>query len=162
VIGSVTAVLAVIALIVVTLTIATSSRPTTISAPDVAAPAIPSLPATETDPDSAAVADIRAELDAKIGEYRAARDSGALWDRIPDSDFNRTAVSAFLYLLTDMKVATAWGIDADTAAEYTREMADLEERLLAEEPLGSDITITLSDRTFTYDGSTGEGGYTDD
>lgn len=162
VIGSVTAVIAIIALIVVTFVIATSPGPTTISGPDFAAPAVPSVPDVDTNPGATAVTDIRDALEAKIDEYRAARESGALWERIPDNDFNRTAVSAFLYLLTDMKVATAWGIDEDTAAEYAQEMTDLEERLLAEEPLGSDVTITLSDRTFTYDGSTGEGGYTDD
>jgi hypothetical protein len=110
------------------------------------------------DADTSAIAE---RLDAKIDEYKRLRDSGALWQTIPDSEFNRTAVSAYLYLMTDMKVATIWGIDAEQAQEYDERMTMLEEKLLAQEPLGDDITITLDDRIFTYDGETGEGGYTD-
>lgn len=110
------------------------------------------------DPDAgAAIAD---RLEAKIDEYKRLRDSGELWQSIPDTEFNRTAVSAFLYFLTDMKVATIWGVDSATADEYEQRMAMLEERLLAEQPLGDDIEITLEDKVFTYDGETGEGGYT--
>ena len=104
--------------------------------------------------------DIAARLEAKIDEYKRLRDSGALWQSIPDTDFSRTAVSAFLYFLTDMKVATIWGVDEQQAQEYDERMAMLEERLLAQEPLGDDISITLEDKVFTYDGETGEGGYT--
>lgn len=114
------------------------------------------------DTDTVAAESIAAELEAKIAEYKNARDTGALWNSIPDTEFNRTAVSAFLYLLTDMKVATIWGVDEATAQEFAAEMAHLEELLLSEQPLGSDIEIVLSDRTFRYDGDTGEGGYTDE
>lgn len=110
------------------------------------------------DENSAQVGD---RLQAKIDEYKLARDSGSLWQKIPDSDFNRTAVSAFLYIVTDMRSATRFGVDAETAAEYEQAVAEYERKLLAQEPLGPDITITLSDRTFRYDGETGEGGYTD-
>src|SRR5690606_32010400 len=84
----------------------------------VAAPgptAVPSAPADEPDadpddpaapPSDSAGSDIEQRLAAKIDEYKRLRDSGALWQSIPDTDFNRTAVSAFLYFLTDMKVAT--------------------------------------------------------
>lgn len=105
-------------------------------------------------------AGIADRLEAKIDEYRRLRDSGALWQSIPDSDYSRTAVTAFLYFLTDMKVATVWGVDEATAAEYDERMAMLEEKLLAQQPLGDDITITLEDgKVFRYDGETGEGGY---
>jgi hypothetical protein len=115
----------------------------------------PTDPAPEAD-----TSGIAARLEAKIDEYKRLRDSGALWQSIPDTDFNRTAVSAFLYFLTDMKVATIWGVDEQQAQEYDERMAMLEERLLAQEPLGDDISITLEDKVFTYDGETGEGGYT--
>jgi hypothetical protein len=125
----------------------------------------PDAPAEESpsDEDSSGgdAAGIAERLEAKIDEYRRLRDSGALWQTIPDNEYNRTAVTAFLYLMTDMKVATIWGIDEQQAQEYDERMVMLEEKLLAQEPLGDDITITLEDRIFTYDGETGEGGYTD-
>ncbi|MGM1018922.1 MAG: hypothetical protein ACQEW8_15415 [Actinomycetota bacterium] len=123
-------------------------------------------PAPDAEPDpgdgtDSATAD--AYLEGMIEGYKRDRDNGALWDRIPDTEFNRTAVTAFLYLLTDMKVALIWGVDAETAAEYIAEADRLEDLLLSEQPLGSDIQITLSeDRIFRYDGDTGEGGYTDE
>jgi hypothetical protein len=113
---------------------------------------------SDGDPDASGIAE---RLEAKIDEYRRLRDSGALWQTIPDNEYNRTAVTAFLYLMTDMKVATIWGIDEQQAQEYDERMAMLEEKLLAQQPLGDDIKITLEDRVFTYDGETGEGGYTD-
>ena len=100
---------------------------------------------------------VESSLQAKIDEYKSARDNGALWNRIPDSSFNRTAVSAFLYLLTDLKLAASFGADT---SDYLEQADELEQKLLNQEPLGSDISIKLSDRTFTYDGDTGEGGYT--
>lgn len=100
---------------------------------------------------------VESSLQATIDEYKLARDNGSLWTTIPDSDFNRTAVSAFLYLLTDLKLAASFGADT---SDYLDRADELEQKLLNQEPLGSDISITLSDRTFTYDGDTGEGGYT--
>ena len=112
------------------------------------------------EPDDPPANDTEAMLEEKIAEYRAARDDGSLWEQIPDTQFNRTALTAFLFFLTDMKVAAMWGIDGETAAEYETEVAELERRLLAQEPLGSDIEIAFSeDRIFRYDGQTGEGGY---
>ncbi len=112
---------------------------------------------TATDPTG--IADV---LEAKIDEYKRLRESGELWQTIPDTEYNRTAVTAFLFFLTDMKVATIWGVDEPTAAEYEERMAMLEERLLAQEPLGDDVKITFEDgKVFTYDGETGEGGYTE-
>ncbi len=130
-------------------TAAPTPRPTPSSAPS----SDPSDAPPATDPGSA-----EAVIQGKIDEYKAARQDGSLWERIPNTEFNQTAVSAFLYLLTDMKVATIWGGDA---SEYLGEVEELERKLLAGEPLGSDIRIVLEDRTFTYDGDTGEGGYTD-
>lgn len=139
---------------------ATAPRPTSITEE----PAAPSSP-PQADPDSddpdADASGIEATLQAKIDEYKRLRDSGALWQSIPDTEFNRTAVSAFLYFLVDMKSATLWGVDEAQAQEYQERMTMLEERLLAQQPLGDDIKITLEDKVFTYDGETGEGGYTD-
>ena len=145
-----------------------SRSPEPESAPAPAVTAAPTAPSDDTDADeppsddsgdadASGIADV---LQAKIDEYKRLRDSGALWESIPDTEFNRTAVSAFLYFLTDMKVATIWGVDEAQAQEYEERMTMLEERLLAEQPLGDDIQITLEDEVFTYDGQTGEGGYT--
>jgi len=147
----------------------TPSTPIAVPSPSSVAPdgqpSEPSAPSTEPDDgedpaDPGAGAAIADRLEQKIDEYKRLRDSGELWQSIPDTEFNRTAVSAFLYFLTDMKAATIWGVDAATADEYEQRMTMLEERLLAEQPLGDDIEITLEDKVFTYDGETGEGGYT--
>lgn len=142
-----------------------AAEPTGISAPTPLPSSAPSDPSDPSDdpggaPDAEAGAEIADLLQAKADEYKRLRDSGALWQSIPDTEFNRTAVTAFLYFLTDMKVATIWGIDAQTAAEYEERMTMLEEKLLAQQPLGDDIQITLEEgRVFRYDGETGEGGY---
>ena len=117
--------------------------------------------ASGEDSSSGAAATIGDELQAKIDEYRTARDDGSLWQKIPDDEFNRTAVTAFLYIVTDLKAATIWGVTDEQAQEYAAKVADVEAKLLAQQPLGEDIHITLETRTFDYDGSTGEGGYTD-
>ena len=114
----------------------------------------PDLNPFDSAPDNGSV---ESSLQAMIDEYKGARDNGALWKKIPDTDFNRTAVSAFLYFLLDMKLAASMGGDT---TDYLVRANDLEQKLLNEEPLGDDISIKLSDRTFTYDGDTGEGGYT--
>jgi hypothetical protein len=111
-------------------------------------------------PSSATSANIADRLQAKIDEYRDLRDSGRLWETIPDSEYNRTAVTAFLFFLIDMRLAATFGVDDSQAAEYDERMTDLEELLLDQQPLGDDIRITFEDgRVFTYDGETGEGGY---
>ena len=161
-------VLIVVGIAVVVGLLVASRSPEPVSAPAPAVTAAPTAPSDDTDADeppsddsgdadASGIADV---LQAKIDEYKRLRDSGALWESIPDTEFNRTAVSAFLYFLTDMKVATIWGVDEAQAQEYEERMTMLEERLLAEQPLGDDIQITLEDEVFTYDGQTGEGGYT--
>ena len=111
--------------------------------------------------DTGASADIGAALESKIAEYKKLRDSGALWERIPDTEFNRTAVTAFLFFLSDMKAATIWGVDDATATEYEERMAMLEQKLLDQKPLGDNIKITFEGgKVFQYNGETGEGGYT--
>jgi hypothetical protein len=100
---------------------------------------------------------VESSLQAMIDEYRSARDNGSLWNEIPPSDFNHTALTAFLYLLIDMKLAASFGADT---SDYLARADELEQKLLNQEPLGSDVTIKLRDSTFTYDGDTGEGGYT--
>ncbi|WP_309103631.1 hypothetical protein [Microbacterium sp.] len=157
------AVIATIVVVVVTAIIAATALLT--SQPD--APALPTPAATASpdegaDPGNGAVdaSSIEGHLEAKIEQYKRARDDGSLWTQIPRSDFNLTAVTAFLFFLTDMKLAASFGVDDATAGEYLAESAELERLLLAQEPLGSDIEITFSeDRVFRYDGDTGEGGY---
>ena len=115
-------------------------------------------PSSETDDsDSPVAGPVEATLQAMIDDYRDSRADGSLWGQIPKSEFNETAVTAFLYLLTDLKLAASFGADT---SDYLDRAAELERRLLAEEPLGTDISITMTDRTFTYNGETGEGGFT--
>jgi hypothetical protein len=142
---------------IVVATLATAARDEPIVAPPSEVTVDPS---EAPDPSGAASVGIAARLDAKMDEYRRLRDTGELWETIPDSEYNRTAVSAFLFFLTDMKVATIWGVDDAQAAEYDERMTELEGLLLEQKPLGDDIRITFEDgTTFTYDGETGEGGY---
>jgi hypothetical protein len=125
-------------------------------------PAAPSNPAEDPEtgsPDAEAGEELAEFLEEKKAEYVQLRDSGALWQQIPDTEFNRTALTAFFFFVADMKVATIWGVTAEQAAEYTERVAMLEERLLAQQPLGDDIQMTTGDRVFTYDGETGEGGW---
>ncbi len=131
--------------------------------PGQAAPSSESNDSGQSDPDQGqgdpgpGSGAVETTLQAMIDEYKTARETGSLWADIPDSEYNRTAVSAFVYLLTDLKLAASFG--ADTSV-YLERANDLEQKLLNQEPLGTDISIKLSDRTFTYDGDTGEGGYT--
>lgn len=112
----------------------------------------------QPDPGQPDPGQVEATLQRMIDDYKLARRDGSLWERIPDTEFNQTAVTAFLYLITDLKLAASFGADT---SDYLERADELERRLLAEEPLGTDISITLSDRTFTYDGETGAGGFTD-
>ncbi|HWS52364.1 MAG TPA: hypothetical protein VN241_15240 [Microbacterium sp.] len=155
------AVIAAIVVIVVAGIIAATALLTS-QADAPALPAPPAATASPGDPASGSVnaASIEGHLEAKIEQYKRARDDGSLWTQIPRNDFNRTAVTAFLFFLTDMKLAASFGVDDATAQEYLAESVELERLLLAQVPLGSDIEITFSeDRVFRYDGDTGEGGY---
>ncbi|MDA4890685.1 hypothetical protein PFZ55_27735 [Streptomyces sp. MS2A] len=119
-------------------------------------------PTLTDDPEIPGTGSVGDRLEELAEQYRQARDDGTLWERIPDTERNRAAVSAFLYLITDMKIATIWGVDKETQAQYTQDAQRLEERLLAQEPLGTSVEITFEDgRVFRYDGETGEGGYTE-
>ena len=77
----------------------------------------------------------------------------------PDDEHNRVAVQAFLYILTDMHSAFLWGVDEPTAQKFKTDAEDVERKLLAQQPLGTDIKITSNNGTFTYNGDTGEGGW---
>jgi len=135
-----------------------SAAPT--SAPSASAVEPSSSASTPVDGSSMTVAEVEQYLEQLTDEYKQGRQDGSLWSKIPDNDFNRTAVSAFLYLVTDMKVALMWGATQETANEYVLRAEEYETRLLDQEPLGSSVTIGLSeDRVFRYDGDTGEGGY---
>lgn len=106
---------------------------------------------------------IRADLEKLRERYSAARKAGELSTvGLTDDEFDDTAVVAFTFLLTDMILATQFGISDDEAADYARQAAAYERLLLAGEPLGDDIEITFSEeRAFRYDGATGEGGFVD-
>lgn len=114
---------------------------------------------SDSDVDAQAGEELAQLLDDTKAKYLQLRDSGELWQQIPDTEFNRTALTAFLFFVADMKVATIWGITAEQADEYTQRVAMLEERLLAQQPLGDDIRMTTDSGVFTYDGETGEGGW---
>ncbi|MFT4199980.1 hypothetical protein [Gordonia sp. (in: high G+C Gram-positive bacteria)] len=96
--------------------------------------------------------------DAQLEKYKQLRASGDLWKQIPETESNKVAVQAYLYLLIDLCTASKFA--PDKAAEYDAKAAEYERRLLAQQPLGTDVEIKLSGRTFHYNGTTGEGGYT--
>lgn len=82
---------------------------------------------------------------------------------LEDTRFNRVAIAAFSFFLTDMISATNVDPDDEDAVGYMEDAAEYERLLLAGEPLGDDIEIVFSeDRVFRYDGATGEGGYSDE
>ena len=135
-----------------------SAPPPVPTSSPIAEPDEPADPTTTEAPDLPGGDSVEAQLEALFDKYLAARNDGSLWQQIPDTEFNRTAVVAFLYLITDLKGAAAFGADT---SDYMDRAAELERKLLAEEPLGTDISIKGSERTFTYDGETGAGGYTD-
>lgn len=102
-------------------------------------------------------------LEAKIERNRDALGSGVhpLWDQIEHTDRNQTALRALNYFLIDLRVATGMGVSGAEIREYQELTNQYEERFWAGEPLGQDVTIRSKERTFTYDGATGEGGWTE-
>lgn len=99
-------------------------------------------------------------LQVMLDKYEFADDDGSLWEVIPETRENRTALVAFRFFLTDMRLAASFGDDLGQNSEYSDRTDEFEKRFLAEEPLGEDIEIAFSeDRIFRYDGATGEGGY---
>lgn len=99
-------------------------------------------------------------LQLMLDKYEIADDDGTLWEVLPETRENRTALAAFRFFLTDMRLAASFGGDLGQDAEYSARADEFEKRFLAEEPLGEDIEIAFSeDRIFRYDGATGEGGY---
>src|SRR5690606_23558984 len=101
--------------------------------------------------------------EAKIERNSAAMDDDRhpLWADIEYNDRNRTALRALNYFLLDLKIATGMGVDRSEIREYQELINHYEERFWAGEPLGRDVTIQSKNRTFTYDGTTGEGGWTE-
>jgi hypothetical protein len=100
---------------------------------------------------------VLAALDDKIDEYSQGLERGSIWAKIAETQENRFAIQAYLFILADMKAATRLG--ADTTG-YVERMEYLEGLLLDEKPLGVDVDITTSRGHFVYDGTTGEGSYT--
>ena len=134
-------------------------EPAPTSAPDPRPSAEPSA-GPSAGPGSSHVADVEAMLADKITAYKqSSQDGGSLWQQIPDDEHNRVAVQAFLYILTDMHAAFLWGVDEPTAQKFKTDAEDVERKLLAQQPLGTDIKITGKNGTFTYNGDTGEGGW---
>lgn len=107
---------------------------------------------------------IRGQLEEKRALYTDALQEEDLPSvGLEDTEFNRVAVAAFSFFLTDMISATNFDPKDEEAVGYMEEAAEYERLLLAGEPLGDDIEIVFSeDRIFRYDGATGEGGYTDE
>ncbi|MGO4680129.1 hypothetical protein [Microbacterium sp. 2MCAF23] len=105
-------------------------------------------------------ADVEAMLAEMLAQYKQSSQDGSLWQRIPDDEHNRVALQAFLYILTDMHSAFLWGVDEPTAQKFKTDAEEAERKLLAQEPLGTDVKITGKNGTFTYNGDTGEGGWT--
>lgn len=108
---------------------------------------------------SQTAAETKATLDAMVEGYKQSARDGSLWQKIPDTDRNRTALQAFLYVITDLRSAMLWGVDDSTAAGYLAEAKEYERKLLAQEPLGTSVKITSKGKTFSYDGDTGDGGW---
>lgn len=106
---------------------------------------------------------IEERLETMITKYETADEDGSLWELIPESRSNQTALLAFRFFLTDMKVAATMGTDFDEALDYANRSDELERLFLDEKPFGENIEFTFAeDRVFRYDGETGEGGYSAD
>lgn len=88
--------------------------------------------------------------------YRSMFADGTLWDLIEENQRNTGAYFAFMYLLTDVRGAMAFGASEEDQEYFSKFIRLMETRFLEEEPLGVDVTIDMSDgRTFSYDGETG-------
>ncbi|MBV0894988.1 hypothetical protein [Microbacterium sp. NC79] len=98
-------------------------------------------------------------IEGVLNEYDQMEANGELWQLIPHDTGNTYAYLAFRYLLTDLKSATAFGVDNAKAQEYWSKVIAYETKLLAQEPLGVDVTIETKKSYFHYDGTTGEGTY---
>lgn len=138
-------------------TTAPSAQPGT--APSTAPGTRPSAAPSIGSGSSPASAEVEAMLADMLARYKSSSQDGSLWQRIPDDEHNRVAVQAFLYLLTDMHSAFLWGVDDATAQKFKTDAETLEQKLLAQQPLGTSVKITGKNGTFTYDGDTGAGGW---
>lgn len=81
-------------------------------------------------------------------KYLAATKDGSISDFVPDGDaVDPNYFADFLYLLTDLKGATAFlaGDDSEAIADIGEKVDELERRFLAGEDLGSSVKITRSD-----------------
>ena len=124
---------------------------------------VPSLPgkpldelnleeAPEMTPHDTTSGESAAELATRTGEmydtYLAASKDGSISSFVPDGDaVDPKYFTDFLYLLTDLKGATAFLTDDDTEAitDIGEKVDELERRFLAGEDLGSSVKITRSD-----------------
>lgn len=100
-------------------------------------------------------------------KYQTALKDGSIHQWVVDSPTGDTYAQAFVYFLTDKKVALLWISDSSddpaeldaTVAEWDAELTELERTFLAGEPFGADVTIKRSDgTTFHYDGAAGPNG----
>lgn len=111
------------------------------------------------DPEIDGTGPVADRLQALEDRYQQMYDDGSLWDLMPETKENTGAYLAFQFMLTDMRSATRFSTDEEQETQFAKHAKRLEERLLAQQPLGSDVTYVLQDgRTFTYDGETGEVG----
>ena len=103
-------------------------------------------PSDSTSGESAA--ELADRTTAMYERYLAASKDGTIADLVPNGDaVDPRYFSDFLYLLADLKGATAFMGAGDTAAiaDIGEQVDELERRFLAGEDLGSSVKITRSD-----------------
>lgn len=123
-------------------------------------PSVPGVPLDELDldeipemtPHDTTSGESAAELATRIGKmydtYLAASKDGSISSFVPGGDaVDPKYFTDFLYLLTDLKGATAFLTDEETEAiaDIGEKADELERRFLAGEDLGSSVKITRSD-----------------
>lgn len=110
--------------------------------------------APEMEPDESVSGESAQELadrtTAIYEQYLAASKDGSIADFVPQGDeVDPKYFTDFLYLLADLKGATAFmgGGDPAAIADISEKVDELERRFLAGEDLGSSVRITRSDGT---------------
>lgn len=104
--------------------------------------------ATDGDRADESASALATRTSALYDQYLAASRNGTISDLVPGGDaVDPNYFADFLYLLADLKGATAFMGSGDAAAiaEIGAEVDELERRFLAGEDLGSSVKITSSD-----------------
>ena len=97
-----------------------------------------------------------------LEEQRAASADDSIWEVVPDTRDNQVAHVALLDILTDIRSAFRFSIEDGTpeAQDLLEKAQNAEQLFYDQETLGTDIKITTENGTFTYNGTTGESGFT--